>query len=158
MSNQGQLQCGLSTAVALTLKSNSKAANQRCIHAAAVITAFSEYSDNPAGIPHLLSNELELFHTLTPGKKTKTTNQQQKPLTSQVCYSCYLYKHNPGPFLTFCFSHICVGIKEEQKTPIWFLQKSPCARAGFPSRDLCAAFLTSAAIRLGIIQQLVSSK
>lgn len=58
MSSQGHLQCGLSTAVALTLKSNSKPANQRSIHAAAVITAFSENSDNPAGLSHLLSNEV----------------------------------------------------------------------------------------------------
>lgn len=48
MSSQGQLQRGLSTAAALTLKSPSKPANQRPIHAAAVITAFSEYSDRPS--------------------------------------------------------------------------------------------------------------
>lgn len=94
MSNQGQLQCGLSTAVALTLKSNSKAANQRCIHAAAVITAFSEYSDNPAGIPHLLSNELELFHTLTPGKKKKTKQQTNSRNPSHLKYAIHVIYTN----------------------------------------------------------------
>lgn len=153
MSSQGQMQCGLSTAVALTLKSPFKLANQRSIHAAA---------DNHY-LSWMLRQTQQVYHTLYLMKCNYSISwhwqkkpNRKNPHLKQAIHVIYT---NTIPVLfQLSDSGASVLASRSIKLPYGFFRNSPCARAAFHSKDLSAPSLTSAAMRLIIISELLFSK